>query len=60
LFDMQLYRGCIEALAADPGIDLLAISQDCPEGLGTKQAALYRPIADTIAETRAMLGRIAT
>ena len=49
VFDMRMYGVCIEALAADPAISLVAISQDCPAGLGSHQAETYRQMAITVA-----------
>jgi len=51
VFDMDFYRRCIEAVASDPGIDLVAISQDCPAAMGSKQAAIYSRIAGMIGAT---------
>jgi acetate---CoA ligase (ADP-forming) len=49
VFDMAMYRACIEGLASDPSIGLVAVSQDCPLNLGTQQAATYRTMAATAA-----------
>jgi acyl-CoA synthetase (NDP forming) len=50
VFDMAMYAGCIEGLASDPAVSLVAVSQDCPAGLGSRQAATYRALATTAAE----------
>ena len=50
VFDMAMYAGCIEGLASDPAVSLVAVSQDCPAGLGSRQAAVYRALATTAAE----------
>jgi acetate---CoA ligase (ADP-forming) len=49
VFDMTIYEGGVRALAADPAISFLAVSQDCPAGLGERQAENYRNIAKTVA-----------
>jgi acetate---CoA ligase (ADP-forming) len=49
VFDMRMYGACIEALAADPAISIVAASQDCPAGLGSRQAETYRQMAITVA-----------
>ena len=49
VFDMRMYGACIEALAADPAISIVAASQDCPAGLGSQQAETYRQMAITVA-----------
>ncbi|MFN0304702.1 MAG: acetate--CoA ligase family protein [Burkholderiales bacterium] len=51
VFDMTMYRACIEALAADPAIAIVAVCQDCPAGTGPAQAETYRTIAATAAVT---------
>ena len=50
VFDMAMYAGCIEGLASDPAVSMVAVSQDCPAGLGSRQAAVYRALATTAAE----------
>lgn len=57
VFDMTMYRACIEALAADPAIALVAVSQDCPSGTGPAQAETYRTIAATTAATAKALDK---
>ena len=49
VFDMAMYRACIEGLASDPAIHMVAVSQDCPREMGTSQADTYRTIAKTTA-----------
>ncbi len=49
VFDMAMYRACIEALAGDPAVAIVGVSQDCPAGTGTAQAETYRVIASTTA-----------
>ena len=53
VFDMTMYARAIDTLLADPGIALLAVSQDCPVNLGTKGAETYRAIAATTAAAAA-------
>jgi acetate---CoA ligase (ADP-forming) len=50
VFDMAMYAGCIEGIASDPAVSMVAVSQDCPAGLGGRQAAIYRALATTAAE----------
>lgn len=49
VFDHAVYRACIEGLAADPAVELVAVSQDCPATLGSRQAATYAALAATAA-----------
>ncbi|MGE3150528.1 MAG: acetate--CoA ligase family protein [Pseudorhodoplanes sp.] len=50
VFDVEIYRRCIEALAADPRLDLIAVSQDCPADLAEPQAERYGKLAAAAAE----------
>jgi acyl-CoA synthetase (NDP forming) len=50
VFDHVMYRACIEGLAADPAISLVAVSQDSPLDMGPRQAATYRALASTAAD----------
>lgn len=50
VFDLAMYAGCIEGVASDPAISMVAVSQDCPTGLGARQAGVYRALATTAAE----------
>jgi acetate---CoA ligase (ADP-forming) len=50
VFDMGVYGGCVQALADDPAVSLVAVAQDCPAGLGAQQAQTYRRIAETVAK----------
>ena len=50
VFDKAMYAGCIEGVASDPAVSMVAVSQDCPTGLGSRQAAIYRALATTAAE----------
>lgn len=49
VFDMEMYGASIRALADDENVALVAVSQDCPAGLGKHQAATYRAMAETVA-----------
>lgn len=53
--DTALYGACIEALASDPAIAMVAVSQDCPAGMSARQAGRYRTLSAKAAE---MAGRI--
>jgi acyl-CoA synthetase (NDP forming) len=57
VFDMAMYGGAIEALASDPGVALVAVSQDCPSAIGTRQSQIYGAIADTVARLSPSLPR---
>ncbi|VTU15242.1 succinyl-CoA synthetase subunit beta [Variovorax sp. PBL-H6] len=53
VFDMTMYARAVDALLADPGVALLAVSQDCPVSLGAQGAETYRAIAATTAAAAA-------
>lgn len=53
VFDMTMYGSAIDALLRDPSVAMLAVSQDCPVGLGAKGAENYRAIAATTAAAAA-------
>jgi len=57
VFDMAMYGGAIEALASDPSVALVAVSQDCPSAIGKKQSQTYGAIADTVARLSPSLPR---
>ncbi|MCA1647834.1 MAG: CoA-binding protein [Chloroflexi bacterium] len=57
VFDMALYRNCLETLDSDPSVALVAVSQDCPSNLGSHQAATYRAIAEMVAATAPHLAK---
>jgi acyl-CoA synthetase (NDP forming) len=57
VFDMAMYARAIDALLSDPGVALLAVSQDCPVGLSAKGADNYRAIAQTTAAAAARSGK---
>ena len=54
VFDTQLYGDCLDALAQDPAIHIVAVSQDCPASMGEDQAAIYEKLARTVAERSAL------
>ena len=47
----RVYGGAIRALAADPGVALVAVVQDCSTSLSPRGANNYRNIASTVADT---------
>lgn len=55
VFDMNMYGDCLLALAEDPAIALVAVSQDCPSTMGAGQAAIYRELAKTVARVSAAI-----
>ena len=57
VFDMQMYGGCVEALASDPAVSLVAVSQDCPSHLGSKQAETYVAMAEAVARLAPSLSK---
>jgi acetate---CoA ligase (ADP-forming) len=48
--DLALYGACIEAIAADPNVAVVAVSQDCPASMSFRQADRYRQLAVTAAD----------
>jgi acetate---CoA ligase (ADP-forming) len=42
------YEGCLDSLARDPGVDLIAICQDSQAGLGDDQAKFYTNQANSV------------
>lgn len=55
VYDVSVYEACMEALASDPQISLVAVAQDCSPGLSKLGAGNYRRIAQTVA---AVAGRL--
>jgi len=49
LSDTGIYEQAVQALLADPGIGLVAVSQDCPAGLSEGAAHGYRRLAEVTA-----------
>jgi acyl-CoA synthetase (NDP forming) len=50
MFDLDSYRRCLETIAADPDVAVLAVSQDCPPALGSEEAAIYRRLTGAAAD----------
>jgi acyl-CoA synthetase (NDP forming) len=42
---IETYPACLEVLAKEEGIDLIAVSQDCPPGMAQKQVEQYADVA---------------
>jgi acetate---CoA ligase (ADP-forming) len=57
VFEMAMYAGCIEGVASDPAVSMVAVSQDCPTGLGGRQATVYRALATTAAEVASRIDK---
>ncbi|MGE0350601.1 acetate--CoA ligase family protein [Hydrogenophaga sp.] len=51
LSDPSMYAKAMNALLDDPGVSLLAVSQDCPAGLSDAAAIGYGRLAQTAVET---------
>ena len=45
----ETYQKCLEAIGADPEVDLVAIFEDLQTGIGEGQAEVYRQMAQSIA-----------
>lgn len=57
VYDVSVYAACMEALAADPGISLVAVAQDCSPGLSKLGSGNYRRIAEKVADVAARLDK---
>ncbi len=57
VYDVSVYEACMEALASDPGIALVAVAQDCSPGLSTLGSGNYRRIAQAVAAVAARLDK---
>jgi acyl-CoA synthetase (NDP forming) len=57
VYDVAVYEACMEALASDPGISMVAVAQDCSPGLSKLGSGNYRRIAETVATVAARLGK---
>ena len=55
VYDVSVYEACMEALASDPGIAMVAVAQDCSPGLSKLGSGNYRRIAEKVA---AVAGRL--
>ncbi|MPZ68187.1 MAG: CoA-binding protein [Actinobacteria bacterium] len=50
VFDMEMYTGALEAIAADPGVNLVGVSQDMPAGLDPVHIETARRVARTVVD----------
>ena len=57
VYDTSVYEACMEALAADSDIALLAVAQDCSPGLSKLGSGNYRRIATAVAAVAARLDK---
>lgn len=57
VYDVSVYEACMEALACDPAISLVAVAQDCSPGLSKLGSGNYRRIAQTVANVAARLDK---
>ena len=57
VYDVSVYEACMDALAADPGVSLVAVAQDCSPGLSKLGSDNYRRIAEKVAAVAARLDK---
>jgi acetate---CoA ligase (ADP-forming) len=57
VYDVSVYEACMDALASDPGISLVAVAQDCSPGLSKLGSGNYRRIAERVAAVAARLDK---
>jgi acyl-CoA synthetase (NDP forming) len=57
VYDVSVYGACMDALASDPGIALVAVAQDCSPGLSKLGSGNYRRIAEKVAAVAARLDK---
>jgi len=57
VYDTRIYEACLEALASDPAIALVAAAQDCPPGLSKLGSGNYRRIAEATARVAARVDK---
>ena len=57
VYDVSVYEACMDALASDPGISLVAVAQDCSPGLSKLGSGNYRRIAEKVAVVAARLDK---
>lgn len=50
VFDMKMYAGCLETIAADPGVNLVGVSQDMPEALDSGHVETAERVARTVVD----------
>ncbi len=48
VYDTTIYEACMEALASDPNVALVAAAQDCSPGLSKLGSGNYRRIAEAV------------
>ena len=57
VYDVSVYDACMQALASDPDIAMVAVAQDCSPGLSKLGSGNYRRIAQAVANVAATLGK---
>lgn len=57
VYDASVYEACMDALASDPGIAMVAVAQDCSPGLSRLGSGNYRRIAEKVAAVAARLDK---
>ncbi len=57
VYDVSVYEACMDALASDPDIALVAVAQDCSPGLSKLGSGNYRRIAEKVAAVAARLDK---
>jgi acyl-CoA synthetase (NDP forming) len=57
VYDVSVYEACMDALASDPGISLVAVAQDCSPGLSKLGSGNYRRIAEKVAAVAVRLDK---
>lgn len=57
VYDVSVYEACMDALASDPQISLVAVAQDCSPGLSKLGSGNYRRIAQTVATVASRLDK---
>lgn len=50
VFDMEMYMGALEAVAGDPGVHLVGVSQDMPEALDPVHVETAERVARTVVD----------
>ena len=50
VFDMEMYTNSLEAVAEDPGVHLVGVSQDMPEGLDPVHIETAKRVANTVVD----------
>ena len=57
VYDVSVYEACMEALAYDPQISMVAVAQDCSPGLSKLGSGNYRRIAQAVATVAGRLDK---